>query len=302
MDQSSNQAVEITCVPRFDVDDAFSDGEDDGGGFRFNPDAIREEFAKHKYPAGLSWPNEQEDSNVNSNKNGFFETQPPESDTSISTIDINGSGSVHAASSQSLSRPQTPEESSEHMSSQFSSVSLSDPPRQTHKHPEGEEHEMEDNYNKSEVPHDQAAASEESNNGADKPFSMVHIDASEDPCTRNELLNESPESLSSHLPVNRSPSPLDSNRSRSRSLHDSQTSRTPNWSPPAATASSSSSPTIDPDRGHRPSRSAGPSMMEKVVSKTRPTYLPPKSKQEDNKHLADWSTMMKQSRVAGVQR
>jgi hypothetical protein len=291
MDQLSNQAVEITSVPRFDVDDAFSDGEDDGGGFKFNPDAIREEFAKHQYPAGLS---SNEEDNVNSNKNGFFETQPPESDTSISTIDINDSVSVHAASS-----PQTPEES-EHMSSQFSSVSLSDPPRQTHKHSEGEEHEMQDHDNKSEVPQ---AANEESDNGADKPFSMVHIDASEDPCTRNELANVFPESPSSHLPVNRSPSPLDSNRSRSRSLHDSQTSRTPNRSPPAATvSSSSSSPSIDPDRGHRPSRSVGPSMMEKVVSKTRPTHLPPKSKQEDNKHLADWSTMMKQSRVAGVQR
>lgn len=49
---------------------------------------------------------------------------------------------------------------------------------------------------------------------------------------------------------------------------------------------------------HRTSRS-GPSVLEQVISKTRPSYLPPKAKQEDLKHLADWEAMMKQSRVIG---
>lgn len=51
--------------------------------------------------------------------------------------------------------------------------------------------------------------------------------------------------------------------------------------------------------GHRHSRSVGPSTLDKVISKTRPTFLPPKAKTEDNKHLADWEAMMKQSRVVG---
>ena len=50
---------------------------------------------------------------------------------------------------------------------------------------------------------------------------------------------------------------------------------------------------------HRPSRSIGPSALEKVLSKTRPSFLPPKQRQEDRKHLADWEKMMKQSRAAG---
>lgn len=50
---------------------------------------------------------------------------------------------------------------------------------------------------------------------------------------------------------------------------------------------------------HRITRSAGPSTLEKVLSKTRPTHLPPKPKEEDNKHLRDWEDMMKASRVAG---
>jgi len=42
-------------------------------------------------------------------------------------------------------------------------------------------------------------------------------------------------------------------------------------------------------------------MLEKVVSRTRPPFLPPKSRDEDKKHLADWENMMKQSRAAGTQ-
>ena len=40
-------------------------------------------------------------------------------------------------------------------------------------------------------------------------------------------------------------------------------------------------------------------MLDKVVSKTRPTYLPPKPRSEDKKHMQDWEKMMKHSRAAG---
>jgi len=52
-------------------------------------------------------------------------------------------------------------------------------------------------------------------------------------------------------------------------------------------------------RRHRPSKSVGPSALDKVISKTRPTFLPPKPKVEDLKHMADWETMMKESRAVG---
>lgn len=54
--------------------------------------------------------------------------------------------------------------------------------------------------------------------------------------------------------------------------------------------------------GHRHTRSVGPSTLDKVISKTRPVFLPPKPKTEDLKHLADWETMMKQSRAAEKQK
>lgn len=51
--------------------------------------------------------------------------------------------------------------------------------------------------------------------------------------------------------------------------------------------------------GHRPKRSTGISTQD-VISKTRPSHLPPKSKQEDSKHLRDWEEMMQRSRLAGM--
>lgn len=59
------------------------------------------------------------------------------------------------------------------------------------------------------------------------------------------------------------------------------------------------SPNTPRTQTHRPTKSSGPSALEKVISKTRPSFLPPKAKFEDNKHLADWEAMMKQSREAG---
>lgn len=54
-----------------------------------------------------------------------------------------------------------------------------------------------------------------------------------------------------------------------------------------------------PTTRHRPSRSVGPSMLDKVISKTRPTHLPPKPRTEDLKHQHVWEEMMKRSRDAG---
>lgn len=49
---------------------------------------------------------------------------------------------------------------------------------------------------------------------------------------------------------------------------------------------------------HRPSRSKGISTQD-VVSKTRPSHLPPKSKEEDLRHMKVWEEMMQKSRLAG---
>jgi hypothetical protein len=68
-------------------------------------------------------------------------------------------------------------------------------------------------------------------------------------------------------------------------------------SPSSPLPKSPTSPTITSHR--RQTYSAGPSAFQKVMSQTRPHFLPPKNRQEDQKHMADWQAMMKQSRIAG---
>ncbi|KAF9245818.1 rab-GTPase-TBC domain-containing protein [Melanogaster broomeanus] len=59
---------------------------------------------------------------------------------------------------------------------------------------------------------------------------------------------------------------------------------------------------VPPRHSRKPSRSSGPTTFQKVMSKTRPHFLPPKTRQEDQKHLADWETMMRQSHMAEEKR
>ena len=130
--------------------------------------------------------------------------------------------------------------------------------------------------------------------------------------------------LSNHQTQSQSMSELPSPTTYRRSAGDAYTPNEPNHIPPdsagtmfsasslvSASASgpipTSSSVTSPPSssqsesfrRGHRPTQSVGPSTLDKVISKTRPTFLPPKPKTEDLKHMADWETMMKQSRAVG---
>jgi hypothetical protein len=39
---------------------------------------------------------------------------------------------------------------------------------------------------------------------------------------------------------------------------------------------------------------------EKVLSRTRPSWLPPKDKEEEKRHLKEYKRMMEQSREAGM--
>jgi hypothetical protein len=80
--------------------------------------------------------------------------------------------------------------------------------------------------------------------------------------------------------------------STSRAKSTSDLPLPPLSAPPSSSGRSSTS--------HKPSRSHGPSIFEQVVSKTRPSFLPPKKKEEDIKHLHDWEQMMKRSRAAGA--
>lgn len=104
------------------------------------------------------------------------------------------------------------------------------------------------------------------------------------------------------VPPPETPSPLRySEDVPSSSLSAAATASTSAVSLPAVPSSAPVSGADAPSRrSHRSTRSAqGPSIFEQVVSKTRPSFLPPKPKKEDVKHMHDWETMMRQSRAAG---
>ncbi|PFH49815.1 hypothetical protein AMATHDRAFT_62468 [Amanita thiersii Skay4041] len=112
-----------------------------------------------------------------------------------------------------------------------------------------------------------------------------------------------------------SPSPLESTRSLPTSRPNPTPNKVATISAGSLTPASADLPTsmslpsteahsksTNKPNIHRQTRSAGPSMFEKVMSKTRPSFLPPKPRQEDRKHLADWQNMMKMSQLAAEKR
>lgn len=71
----------------------------------------------------------------------------------------------------------------------------------------------------------------------------------------------------------------------------------PTWPPP----DTPKTPTLPFDETFKKQikKSSGPSVLQQVISKTRPTHLPPKPLEEDAKHQKDWEEMMRLSREAG---
>jgi TBC1 domain family member 14 len=258
----------------FDFDDAFEDEDDHDPGFKLSSAAIREELARNHSLREDEDDLEAEDTSVAPSSNGRSRHSPH--DTSVSTIDLGGPA-FPSPIQPSLDR--TPEESE--YSNDFSQVSLSEDSTPNHvKAPdnsEGQGQELEMNGH-SESSH---------------PYPAVHIDASKTTIS-NVIL--APPHTPSDLQVNPPSQDLDQVPPNSAPASSPQYNDIPSPQPKSPASPNASSPTRFV---HRPMRSAGPSALEKVVSKTRPAYLPPKNKMEDNKHMADWENMMKQSRAAG---
>lgn len=257
-----------------DLDDAFSDGDDIDTTFEFNSASIREEFARNN-----SW-REPEDTTV-AESDGI---SAQDLDDSISTIDIGGRALESPPFPAPYSRPRIPD-GSDSSNDGFSHVSLSDGPALEHdRGPNhgGHDHEPEDGHNDN------------------IPYPTVHIDMPKSPSTHIALAPADTlsdvQTVLSHSDTDHEPQPPHS--APASSSPSSPQNLSPPFPPPSSLHVPTSPTNFTP--GHRPTRSVGPTALQKVFSKTRPSFLPPKSKQEDNKHMADWEKMMKQSRVAGA--
>lgn len=192
-----------------------------------------------------------------------------ELDTSVSTLCLDGSTSGTKSDSASFvsceSQLHTPVE--RESSHDPSTIPLSEPEKQVELH--------------ANVLH------EKDNNREEPAHPTVHIDVSKPPSSRVSVMTQIG----------------DSTAASDRAHYPEAPSPTPSTLDLPAMAISSSFPnsqvSAPPPQSHRPSRSTKPTAFQKVVSKTRPHFLPPKNPREDLKHLADWAAMMNQSRAAG---
>ncbi|THV07504.1 RabGAP/TBC [Dendrothele bispora CBS 962.96] len=275
--------------PSLDFDDAFYDGEDNHYPHSFSSESIKVDLAANSD----SWMEREENERAVS----------PALD-SVSTLDINAG---HSDTDDTQDEVDV-------ASSQFVQISLSSSSEIVQ--PPEKQDEQQD--------------SESSPTNFDIPYPNVIIDASKSPTHRVTLSTDSAQSAQSNTTAtsahdntenySRPPSAAGSHRS-TKSLQLSS-SNPPIQSPklnvsssaiPSATiavaagssaTSSEPSPQLPPpsNPAHRVTRSAGPSALERFRSKTRPSFLPPKPRTEDDKHMRDWEAMMTLSRNAAEKR
>ncbi|KAF9225488.1 RabGAP/TBC [Gyrodon lividus] len=247
---------------QFSLDDAFSDSDNHDEALEFSSAAIRKHLAEQQ-----RWnPKENHDEDQATESSSVNEL-----DTSISTLYLDGStcdSKSDFASASHISQPHTPID----LPHDLSNISLSE-------HPE---------------PQKQVDTSGEEDHVTEAPvYPPVDVDVSKPSSGRL---------ASQHGDI----AALSGENHQSLDVHGGDELVVSRSTPPASDLSmippSSSLPIVQvsapPSLSHRPSRSTRPTMFQKVTSKTRPHFLPPKSRQEDQKHLADWETMMKQSRAA----
>lgn len=297
----------------FYLDDAFSDGDEPEMPFEFSSATIRAELGNSLSPpydvegAEDDWVKEKHSSRI--------------TDASVSTLDINGLEERSPSQSTtyftfpnsrspSAAHSSPPAIDSRQLSSQFDQISLNSPHLERAEERIHEESPVEENtitvmdeYSSSSddtVPqdvHDREEHDPEANT-----YPTVHIDASVSfPVVVEVTPSSRPTSPAVHLDARarasqENPSVLSPSEPNPKSV---STPSLPMHSPSSSLASAT---LPRPSSGHRPTRSTGPSMFERVVSKTRPTFLPPKSREEDKKHMADWEKMMRRSRVAEEKR
>ena len=280
-------------------DDAFSDTEDNDVSFEFSPAVIRAELAKNMSNShtDVVWHPDDELDSIAA-KIGFADP-----DTAAPTFNVGG----HIDDDQQLSPPtqQPPSSGSRtssflsqsesfdevNLTSEFSSVSL-ESPLPNDEREEGAEDEHEPQY---------------------ASYPAVEIDTSQnhpvptvvrtETPTVEAAVSPSPSVSSRELPPTPgTAAPLPNSPQSPRSTASTTSlpmPSTPSGPTPSSSHSQQASASTPSFAKHRPTRSVGPSMLDKVISKTRPTYLPPKPRVEDRKHMADWETMMKRSRAAG---
>lgn len=246
----------------FDLDDAFSDGEDDN--LEFSSAAIRKHLAEN--PSWVGNDDREDDGQTEY-------SSARDQDTSSSS------------SPPPLTAEEQPDE--QEVPQDFSDITLSEEPSANGQSTSHEDTQEED-----------ASPPRVTSPLRDTSYPAVHIDVSRSPPSRVMMSTGAESNGKDHQ-----------EDGAVHSVSNTFSSYLPAPShdipplPPSPSSPLPKSPTTPTIISHRrQTYSAGPSAFQKVMSQTRPHFLPPKNRQEDQKHMADWQAMMKQSRFAEEKR
>lgn len=246
----------------FDLDDAFSDGEDDN--LEFSSAAIRKHLAEN--PSWVGNDDREDDGQTEY-------SSARDQDTSSSS------------SPPPLTAEEQPDE--QEVPQDFSDITLSEEPSANGQSTSHEDTQEED-----------ASPPRDTSPLQDTSYPAVHIDVSRSPPSR-VMMSTGAESNGKDHQEDGAVHPVSNTFSSYLPAPSHDIPPLPP-SPSSPLPKSPTTPTIISHR--RQTYSAGPSAFQKVMSQTRPHFLPPKNRQEDQKHMADWQAMMKQSRFAEEKR
>ncbi|KAH9065828.1 rab-GTPase-TBC domain-containing protein [Lactarius vividus] len=254
----------------FDLDDdAFADGDDNDPSYEFSPTIIRAELAR-----AVSPPQQDEI------PTGIEESLDADAtgETSKPYAGIPGSLDVSDPLRQLYAK--------------FDTVSLSESSIDEKQKPvhDGEHDEA---LNEVEIANvDRGHTRTEDDSVSEPQHRAAHRSESESRPTSIEVNLASP-------PLSPPPSGFQPDTPTSRQSTPIMATSTPS-TPPVTSRVASSSPSRPSSsyKVHKVTRSTGPSALEKVISKTRPPFLPPKNRDEDQRHLSDWEKMMERSKAA----
>lgn len=313
MSQSSTIAAERAIAALRLDDDAFDDGDDDDLSSAFDPETIRKDMER-RLPAALepTWDDDDSPRNTGSTTGAFFD---PKANDSVSTLDINGGGSYaqegewtsptvqsppsghfsHIPHSSRTEVYSDPEESPSYSHFGLSaSTKLAGAAPEPHPYPDviidARTHRV------TLTSEAKPRTSEDARSPSTSPPPVPKPQASSSASAIPSVVAAASSAIAIGASASSASTPASTSQVNvSRSIAGS--SSVPN------TSTTSSNLLTEKHFSHKSSRSgSGPSMFEKVRSKTRPTFLPPKPRREDDKHMADWQQMMKQSRLAAEKR
>ncbi|KAH9004108.1 rab-GTPase-TBC domain-containing protein [Lactarius hatsudake] len=264
----------------FDLDDdAFADGDDNDPIYEFSSTVIRAELARAVSPP-------QQEEILTSIEESLDADAVGETSKPLAGI----SGSLDVSD---------PLPNGSQLYAKFDTVSLSESPiDEKQKSVHDEEHD--DARNEVEIANDDRRHTRTEDDSVSEP--QLHHSKSESRPTSIEVnlasppLSPPPSGFQPDTPTSGDDSKTPSGQSIP--VMAASTSSHPLSPVPSPISSSSPSRPSSSHKVHKVTRSTGPSALEKVISKTRPPFLPPKSRDEDQKHLSDWGKMMERSRAA----